>query len=364
MALSEQQDEALKDLPSLQAKMEKVQKEASPVKREHAYLVEKLRIIEAKNEKLLVMTNDATSQVQEKVGLIDQLQTEMDEVKATTKALRGRMDMLASKKEATKEEMASAFQGDLLFDMMLRFSMTQRKPNDIQDLLNRKRDREVALTFSEGASSRSPQPKDKKLKRKRTSITRTRRILQQRKLQSDKPQWSLLMNELMKKWSSSKKKSLHQLNWMVIQVNLFASEGHQKLILDKEELTTEQNQLIAEQNWLAKRLPLLEAKVAQMGELEARLENYEQERMVHIQEADQLHEDLKEAKSKVSPNEVINTIPRSDTFTLEAPSINKVQTSYTVPDTSTSSLEIKGWKRALTPIVVICLFLFPCYWTG
>ncbi|XP_070040000.1 uncharacterized protein [Nicotiana tomentosiformis] len=68
MALSEQQDESLKDLPTLRAELEKVQ---------------------------------------EKINLIEQLWAEMDKVKGTAEALRGRMDLLASKKEATKEELSS-----------------------------------------------------------------------------------------------------------------------------------------------------------------------------------------------------------------------------------------------------------------
>ncbi|XP_070040186.1 uncharacterized protein [Nicotiana tomentosiformis] len=64
-------------------------------------------MFEAKNERLHVVTNDTTLLVQEKIDLIDQLRAEMNEVKTKTKALRGRMDLLASKKKATKEELAS-----------------------------------------------------------------------------------------------------------------------------------------------------------------------------------------------------------------------------------------------------------------
>ncbi|XP_070053514.1 uncharacterized protein [Nicotiana tomentosiformis] len=106
MALSEQQDEAFRDLPILRAKMEKAQNEALSVKREHANLVEKVRIFEAKNEMLLVVTNNAILQVQEKVDLIEQLWAEKDEVKATTEMWKGRIDLFASEKEAAKEELA------------------------------------------------------------------------------------------------------------------------------------------------------------------------------------------------------------------------------------------------------------------
>nr|XP_009804574.1 PREDICTED: uncharacterized protein LOC104249792 [Nicotiana sylvestris] len=62
---------------------------------------------EAKNEKILLMTNNATSQVQEKFDLIVQLRDDMDEVKATTEAWKGMMDLLISEKEDIKEELAS-----------------------------------------------------------------------------------------------------------------------------------------------------------------------------------------------------------------------------------------------------------------
>lgn len=56
----------------------------------------------------IVVANDATSQVQEKVNLIDQLLAEMNEHKASAEMLRSMMDLLASEKEATKEELALA----------------------------------------------------------------------------------------------------------------------------------------------------------------------------------------------------------------------------------------------------------------
>ncbi|XP_070002998.1 uncharacterized protein [Nicotiana sylvestris] len=105
-ALSEQQDEALKDLPILQVKLEKDRKEVSSLKREHDDLVKKVRICETKNEQLVVVTNNTTLQVQEKIDLIDQLQGEMDEVKATTEVWKGKI--LDLEKEAAKIELASA----------------------------------------------------------------------------------------------------------------------------------------------------------------------------------------------------------------------------------------------------------------
>ncbi|XP_070056260.1 uncharacterized protein [Nicotiana tomentosiformis] len=87
MDLSEQQDEALKDLPILHAELEKAQNEASSLMGEHADLVKK---------------------VQKKVDLINQLRDEMNEVKAMTEAWKSRMNLLGSEKEAVKEELASA----------------------------------------------------------------------------------------------------------------------------------------------------------------------------------------------------------------------------------------------------------------
>lgn len=78
MFLSEQQDGVVKDL---QAKLDRAQKEASTLNREHADQVEKLTVFEARNEELVV-TNNKTSQVPHKIDLIDQFRVEMNEVQA------------------------------------------------------------------------------------------------------------------------------------------------------------------------------------------------------------------------------------------------------------------------------------------
>ncbi|XP_070039697.1 uncharacterized protein [Nicotiana tomentosiformis] len=80
--------------------------------------------------------------------------------------------------------------------------------------------------------------------------------------------------------------------------NLLASEGLQRLILEKQELASERDKPLVERNQLVEHLPVLEAKIAQMDELEARLQQYEQDRMDYSQEAAQLHENLEEAKAK------------------------------------------------------------------
>lgn len=63
-------------------------------------------MLEIDNERLNVNANATTSQVQEKITLIDQLKTQMNGVKAITNELRGKMDRLASKRDTTKEVLA------------------------------------------------------------------------------------------------------------------------------------------------------------------------------------------------------------------------------------------------------------------
>lgn len=70
------------------------------------------------------------------------------------------------------------------------------------------------------------------------------------------------------------------------------------MILDKETFDTEQDQIVVERDQFVECLPTLEASLAQMGELEARLEQIMQEKMVHFQEATQLHAELAELKVK------------------------------------------------------------------
>lgn len=53
------------------------------------------------------------------------------------------------------------------------------------------------------------------------------------------------------------------------------------MILDKKALTAEQDQFDAERDQLAERFLVLKAKVAQMGDLKASLEQYEQDKIVH-----------------------------------------------------------------------------------
>ena len=52
-------------------------------------------------------TNGQTSQVQQKVDRIDQLQAEMSEVKAMAEGWKGKIDQLPSEKETSQEQLAS-----------------------------------------------------------------------------------------------------------------------------------------------------------------------------------------------------------------------------------------------------------------
>lgn len=83
----------------------------------------------------------------------------------------------------------------------------------------------------------------------------------------------------------------------VLQTNFLASEGLQRLILDKEGLMFEQYQLLDERNKLVVCLPVLEAKATEAVELEARLQQSEQEAMAYSQEPTQLHIQLQDAKA-------------------------------------------------------------------
>nr|XP_016437172.1 PREDICTED: myosin-8-like [Nicotiana tabacum] len=95
--LSEQRE---KEVKNLQAELDASQKE-------HADLVEHVKIFKVRNDKLDMATNGQNSQVQQKVDKIDQLQAEMDEVKAMAEEGEEKMDRLASKKETAQEQLAS-----------------------------------------------------------------------------------------------------------------------------------------------------------------------------------------------------------------------------------------------------------------
>ncbi|XP_070049662.1 interactor of constitutive active ROPs 4-like [Nicotiana tomentosiformis] len=95
--LSEQREEAVKSL----------QDELDAAQKEHADLVGQVNIFEVSDVELDMVTNAKTSQFQQKVDRIDQLQAEINEVKAMADRWKGKMDRLASEKETSREQLAS-----------------------------------------------------------------------------------------------------------------------------------------------------------------------------------------------------------------------------------------------------------------
>lgn len=55
-----------------------------------------------------MVTNETTSQVQQKIDLIDQLRAEMDDVKAMSEGCKGRMDLMSLENKTVNAKLASA----------------------------------------------------------------------------------------------------------------------------------------------------------------------------------------------------------------------------------------------------------------
>ncbi|XP_070049655.1 WEB family protein At1g12150-like [Nicotiana tomentosiformis] len=102
--LSEQQEGVIKNL---QAELDGAQKEASVLRREHADLIEKVKVFEVRNEDLIAVANDNTSQVQQKTDQIDQLRKEMDEIQVMADGWKSKMDLLDSEKETAQDKLSS-----------------------------------------------------------------------------------------------------------------------------------------------------------------------------------------------------------------------------------------------------------------
>ncbi|XP_070054750.1 uncharacterized protein [Nicotiana tomentosiformis] len=96
--LSEQREGEAK---SLRAELDAAQKE-------HAGLVEQVKIFEVSDDELDTVTIGQNPQVQQKIDQIDQLQAEMDVIKVEAEEWKGKMDFLASKKETARAQLASA----------------------------------------------------------------------------------------------------------------------------------------------------------------------------------------------------------------------------------------------------------------
>ncbi|XP_070048460.1 uncharacterized protein [Nicotiana tomentosiformis] len=94
--------------------------------------------------------------------------------------------------------------------------------------------------------------------------------------------------------------------------NFLAFEGLQRLILNKEKLTSERDQLLAERDLIDARLLELEAKDVKAVELEARLQQIDQEVVTLSQETALLKVQFQEAKAKWSEvqNDVIAVVDR------------------------------------------------------
>ncbi|XP_070043238.1 uncharacterized protein [Nicotiana tomentosiformis] len=96
--LSEQREGEVKNLRD----------ELDATQKEYAVLVEQVKIFEVSDDELCMAINGQNPQVQQKLDRIDQLRTEIDNIKAMVKEWKGKLDRLASKKETTQEQLTSA----------------------------------------------------------------------------------------------------------------------------------------------------------------------------------------------------------------------------------------------------------------
>ncbi|XP_070049559.1 uncharacterized protein [Nicotiana tomentosiformis] len=76
-------------------------------RKEHANLVEQVKIFEVSDDELDSVTNDRNPQVQQKIDRINQLRAELDIVKAEAEEWRRRMDRLALEKETARAQLTS-----------------------------------------------------------------------------------------------------------------------------------------------------------------------------------------------------------------------------------------------------------------
>ncbi|XP_019237754.1 PREDICTED: MAP7 domain-containing protein 1-like [Nicotiana attenuata] len=95
--LSEQHEGAVKNL----------RVELDAAQKEHADLLEQVKIFKVNDDDLDTATNDQTLQVQQKIDRIDQHYVEMNEVKAMADVWKEKLDRLASVKETAHEQLAS-----------------------------------------------------------------------------------------------------------------------------------------------------------------------------------------------------------------------------------------------------------------
>ncbi|XP_070035056.1 uncharacterized protein [Nicotiana tomentosiformis] len=96
--LNEQHEEEAKGLRA----------ELEAARKEHADLVEQVKIFEVSDDEIDTVTNGRNLQVQQKIDRIDQFRAEIDAVKVEAEEWRGRMDRLALEKENAQAQLASA----------------------------------------------------------------------------------------------------------------------------------------------------------------------------------------------------------------------------------------------------------------
>ncbi|XP_070054338.1 uncharacterized protein [Nicotiana tomentosiformis] len=91
-----------------EAEVKNLHAELEVARKEHADLVEQVKVFEVSDDEFDSVTDGQNPLVQQKLDRIDQLRAEMDIVKAETDEWRGRMDRMASEKEAARAQLTSA----------------------------------------------------------------------------------------------------------------------------------------------------------------------------------------------------------------------------------------------------------------
>ncbi|XP_070035141.1 uncharacterized protein [Nicotiana tomentosiformis] len=82
--------------------------ELEVARKDHADLVEQVKVFDVSDDEFDSVTDGQNLQVQQKLDRINQLLTEMDVVKAETDEWRGKMDRLSSEKEVVRAQLTSA----------------------------------------------------------------------------------------------------------------------------------------------------------------------------------------------------------------------------------------------------------------
>lgn len=99
---------------------------------------------------------------------------------------------------------------------------------------------------------------------------------------------------------------------LTVHANLLTSEGLQMIITERKKI------LQSEHDQLVERLPSLEAKLTQIEELDAQLEQTEQEKKSHNQGVTQLHAKLAKLKGKqVKLQDVVSSIDKHESASKE-----------------------------------------------